>query len=100
MIGPRSALFTPFDRLGLIIIDEEHESAYQSEIVPRYQAAEVAARRAEMSGALVVLGSATPSVAVYQKARGNDRSAQADPAGQDGQPPSGCEGGGFERNSE
>ena len=53
MIGPRSALFTPFDRLGLIIIDEEHESAYQSEI----------------SGALVVLGSATPSVAVYQKAR-------------------------------
>lgn len=69
MIGPRSALFTPFDRLGLIIIDEEHESAYQSEIVPRYQASEVAARRAEMSGALVVLGSATPSVAVYQKAR-------------------------------
>lgn len=69
MIGPRSALFTPFDRLGLIIIDEEHESAYQSEIVPRYQATEVAARRAEMSGALVVLGSATPSVAVYQKAR-------------------------------
>lgn len=69
MIGPRSALFTPFDRLGLIIIDEEHESAYQSEIVPRYQAAEVAARRAEMSGALVVLGSATPSVVIYQKAR-------------------------------
>ncbi len=69
MIGPRSALFTPFDKLGLIIIDEEHESAYQSEIVPRYQAAEVAARKAEMSGALVVLGSATPSVAVYQKAR-------------------------------
>ena len=69
MIGPRSALFTPFDKLGLIIIDEEHESAYQSEIVPRYQAAEVAARRAEMPGALVVLGSATPSVAVYQKAR-------------------------------
>ena len=69
MIGPRSALFTPFDKLGLIIIDEEHESAYQSEIVPRYQAAEVAARRAGMSGALVVLGSATPSVAVYQKAR-------------------------------
>ena len=69
MIGSRSALFTPFDKLGLIIIDEEHESAYQSEIVPRYQAAEVAARRAEMSGALVVLGSATPSVAVYQKAR-------------------------------
>lgn len=69
MIGPRSALFTPFDRLGLIIIDEEHESAYQSEKVPRYQAADVAARRAEMSGALVVLGSATPSVAVYQKAR-------------------------------
>ena len=69
MIGPRSALFTPFDKLGLIIIDEEHESAYQSWRVPRYQAAEVAAGRAEMSGALVVLGSAAPSVAVYQEAR-------------------------------
>lgn len=53
MIGPRSALFTPFDRLGLIIIDEEHESAYKSETVPRYHAAEVAARRASMAGALV-----------------------------------------------
>ena len=68
MIGPRSALFTPFDRLGLIIIDEEHESAYKSETVPRYHAAEVAARRASMAGALVVMGSATPAVADYQKA--------------------------------
>ena len=68
MIGPRSALFTPFDRLGLIIIDEEHESAYKSETVPRYHAAEVAARRARMAGALVVMGSATPAVADYQKA--------------------------------
>lgn len=68
MIGPRSALFTPFDRLGLIIIDEEHESAYKSETVPRYHAAEVAAQRAKMAGALVVMGSATPLVADYQKA--------------------------------
>ena len=69
MIGPRSALFTPFDKLGLIIIDEEHESAYKSETTPRYHAIEAAARRAEMAGALVVLGSATPSVATYKWAQ-------------------------------
>ena len=69
MIGPRSALFTPFDRLGLVIIDEEHESAYKSETTPRYHAIEVAARRAEMAGALVVLGSATPSVTTYRRAQ-------------------------------
>lgn len=68
MIGPRSALFTPFDRLGLIIIDEAHESAYKSETVPRYDAESVAAKRAEMAGALLVLGSATPSVATFKKA--------------------------------
>lgn len=68
MIGPRSALFTPFDRLGLIIIDEEHESAYKSETTPRYHARETAVARAEMAGALVVLGSATPSIVAYTKA--------------------------------
>lgn len=62
MIGPRSALFTPFSNLGLIIIDEEHEGAYKSENAPRYHAREVAEMRARMSGASVVLGSATPSM--------------------------------------
>ena len=62
MIGPRSALFTPFSNLGYIIIDEEHESSYKSETVPRYHARETAMERARMSGASVVLGSATPSL--------------------------------------
>lgn len=65
MIGPRSALFTPFSNLGLIIIDEEHEGTYKSEQVPRYHAREVAKKRGEMEGACVVLGSATPSVETY-----------------------------------
>lgn len=68
MIGPRSALFTPFDRLGMIIIDEEHEGAYKSETTPRYHARETAIARAEMAGAMVVLGSATPSVIAYTHA--------------------------------
>lgn len=62
MIGPRSALFTPFSNLGYIIIDEEHESSYKSETVPRYHARETAMERARMAGASVVLGSATPSL--------------------------------------
>lgn len=62
MIGPRSALFTPFSNLGYIIIDEEHETSYKSETVPRYHARETAFARARMAGASVVLGSATPSL--------------------------------------
>lgn len=69
MIGPRSALFTPFSNLGLIIIDEEHENSYKSESVPRYHAREVAIKYARMSDAIVVLGSATPSVDSYYKAK-------------------------------
>lgn len=72
MIGPRSALFTPFQRLGIIVIDEEHEGSYKSETVPRYHARETAMERARMSGAFVVLGSATPSVESYEKARIGD----------------------------
>ncbi len=68
MIGPRSALFTPFQNLGLIIIDEEHEAAYKSEITPRYHARETAQYRAGLCSASVVLGSATPSVETYTKA--------------------------------
>lgn len=69
MIGPRSALFTPFSRLGLIIIDEEHESSYKSETTPRYHAREVAIQRAELEDAKVVLGSATPSLEAYYRAK-------------------------------
>ncbi len=69
MIGPRSALFTPFSDLGFIIIDEEHESTYKSETVPCYHARETAIARAGMCGATVVMGSATPSVESYERAR-------------------------------
>ena len=69
IIGPRSALFVPFARIGMIIMDEEHESSYKSETVPRYHAREAAIFRAGMCEALVVLGSATPSVESYEYAR-------------------------------
>ena len=68
VIGPRSALFTPFERLGLIIIDEEHESSYKSDNPPKYHARETAIERARLEGASVILGSATPSVESYKKA--------------------------------
>lgn len=68
IVGPRSALFTPFSHLGLIIVDEEHEQTYKSESSPRYQAREVAVHRAEMEGAKVLFGSATPSLESYTKA--------------------------------
>ena len=69
MIGPRSALFTPFSRLGVIVIDEEHEGSYKSENAPRYHAREAAIERARMCGAFVVLGSATPSVDSYERTK-------------------------------
>lgn len=69
MIGPRSALFTPFPDLGLIVIDEEHEPTYKSEQVPRYHARETAVKRAELEGAGVILGSATPSLEAMYRAR-------------------------------
>ncbi len=72
MIGPRSALFTPFQRLGLIIIDEEHEYSYKSESVPKYHATLVAMERARLTEGSVVLGSATPSLEAYLKARNGE----------------------------
>ena len=68
IIGPRSALFAPFERLGLIIIDEEHDTAYKSDVTPKYHAIDVAVQRASMCGCKVVLGSATPSVVSYERA--------------------------------
>ncbi len=69
VIGPRSALFTPFQRLGVIIIDEEHETSYKAENVPKYHTVETAAERARLAGAALVLGSATPSVDSYMHAK-------------------------------
>ena len=69
MIGPRSALFTPFPRPGLVIIDEEHESSYKSETTPRYHARETAIELARMESAKVILGSATPSLEAYYRAK-------------------------------
>lgn len=68
VIGPRSALFTPFPDLGVIVVDEEHESSYKSESAPKYHARETAVKIASMHHASVVLGSATPSLEAYYRA--------------------------------
>jgi primosomal protein N' (replication factor Y) len=67
VVGPRSALFAPVADLGLIVIDEEQESAYKQEATPRYQARSLAERLAREHGALVLLGSATPSVETFRR---------------------------------
>ncbi|SNR90879.1 replication restart DNA helicase PriA [Anaerovirgula multivorans] len=67
VVGARSAIFAPFNKLGMIIIDEEHESTYKSDHHPKYHAAEVAAFRSREEGAIVVLGSATPSLETYYR---------------------------------
>ncbi|MFC1770964.1 primosomal protein N' [Candidatus Margulisiibacteriota bacterium] len=65
VIGPRSAVFSPLDNLGLIIIDEEHESSYKQENHPRYLTHTVAKYRAQQSKAFLIYGSATPSIETY-----------------------------------
>jgi len=67
IIGPRSALFTPFPQIGLIVMDEEHESSYKSETTPKYHARETAEEVARIHGASLVLGSATPSLEAYYR---------------------------------
>jgi len=72
MIGPRSAVFAPFKNLGVIIIDEEHEKTYKSEITPKYDAREVAEERERLTGCTVIYGSATPSVDTYYRTEKNE----------------------------
>jgi primosomal protein N' (replication factor Y) len=68
-IGARSAIFAPLDNLGVIIIDEEHDSSYSSESAPRYNTFDIALLRAKHNDCKLVLGSATPSVETYKKAK-------------------------------
>ncbi|MDP6687208.1 MAG: primosomal protein N' [Acidobacteriota bacterium] len=65
VIGPRSAVFAPLDNVGLIIVDEEHDSAYKQDETPRYHSREVALCRARLEGASIVMGSATPSIETF-----------------------------------
>lgn len=69
LVGARSAIFTPFENLRVVVVDEEHENSYKQDSSPRYHARDVAIKRAHDSGAVVVLGSATPSVETYYKAQ-------------------------------
>ncbi|WHX68522.1 primosomal protein N' [Peribacillus frigoritolerans] len=71
VVGARSAVFAPFESLGLVIIDEEHESSYKQEETPRYHARDVAIERAKSYGCPVILGSATPTLESFARAKKN-----------------------------
>ncbi len=71
VVGARSAIFAPFDNIGLIIIDEEHENSYKSELSPKYSTVEIARFRAKQHSATLLLASATPSVETYYLAKTN-----------------------------
>lgn len=68
IIGPRSALFMPFSNLGVIVMDECHESSYISDVTPKYHTREVARKLSDLTGALLVMGSATPDIDSYHRA--------------------------------
>jgi primosomal protein N' (replication factor Y) len=70
VVGTRSALFAPLENLGLIIVDEEQEQSYKQEETPRYNGRDTAVYRAQLEGAVAILGSATPSLETYHNARG------------------------------
>lgn len=72
IIGARSALFAPVSNLGLVIVDEEHDSSYYSQKTPRYSTKEVAEYLCKQNNALLILGSATPDICTYYKARNNE----------------------------
>lgn len=74
VIGARSAVFAPVENLGVIVVDEEHETSYQSDRRPRYDAREIARRRAAAHGGVLILGSATPSISTYMRAMPGVRS--------------------------
>lgn len=93
VLGSRSALFAPMERLGLIVVDEEHEGAYKQDRRPTYHARDVAIRLGKLAGATVILGSATPSVESYWRAQAGDYTLvelteRAPTGGQDGAPSS------------
>lgn len=67
-VGARSAVFAPFERIGLIIIDEEHENSYKSELTPKYHVRDVAIKRCQCQDSVLLYGSATPSVETYYRA--------------------------------
>ena len=69
MIGPRSALFTPFPDTGIVVMDEEHDTSYRSESMPKYNTREVAEQLCRLCGAAFVMGSATPSVDAFMMAQ-------------------------------
>jgi primosomal protein N' (replication factor Y) len=69
VVGTRSAVFAPMEEIGLIVIDEEQESSYKQEETPRYHGRDVALMRAKLEGAVALLGSATPSLESFQRAR-------------------------------
>lgn len=91
MIGPRSALFTPFPNLGLIVMDEEHDDSYKSEQIPRYHARETAVQRAAMANAPIVLGSATPSVESFTRAKSGEYTMLSMPSRVENRPLPECE---------
>lgn len=72
VIGARSAIFAPFKSLGLVVIDEEHETSYKSSMNPKYDAIEVAEKRCKIEGATLVMGTATPSIKTYYRAVNGD----------------------------